>query len=56
MKINKTVSPALEQFQKTMMTSFANYYRQSLSDNIKRGLALKKARELSTCPVNKSKV
>lgn len=48
MKINKNKTRAIEQFKKNIKISFRQYYKQALSENIKRGLEAKNKKKLST--------
>jgi hypothetical protein len=56
MKTNKTSNSAIKRFQKDLLTAMAHYYRQSLSENIKRGSGRKKLSSLETGNVKNSKV
>jgi len=54
-KLNKLLTPS-QKFQIEMAEFFANYYKQQISDNIKKGIRTKKEQEkLSTLAVNQSK-
>mgnify|MGYP003563878127 CR=1 FL=1 len=46
MKINKQKLSAVEKFQEGIKVAMENYYRQAISENIKR--ALRNKRKLST--------
>ncbi len=57
MKHNKTRLSATEEFQKSMSKTLNLYYKQAISDNIKRSLKNKKSCPLNeNCNVNQSKV
>ncbi len=48
MKHNKTTLCATEQFQKDISLSLSLYYKQAISDSIKKALKMRKNRTIKT--------